>query len=193
MEDNLFERELIILVTKKAIREFEDLKRQAEKALHFLPMDTKITDSAYRKQYAIATEVRMRVLYDLRILRKQYDSENGTTLYADSVKDRLRRMSASRDLFRPHKSRVEQLNIPHLINHWRVITSNNYDSWQDVYVFDSVAKENVKHVMECAGIEVDGSTWTSAYDCTGRSFYYSAEFYVTKNRVFVVHRGAIDV
>jgi hypothetical protein len=85
----------------------------------------------------------------------------------------------------------EQFDSEHLVNFYR--QQEDFDSWYDLYIFNTTDLEIVKNELEEMYVEVDGSSWTSDYDCTGRAFFRACNFYQLENRTFVTQSGGLDV
>jgi hypothetical protein len=79
----------------------------------------------------------------------------------------------------------------YLINHFRV--EKDYDYWKSVYVFNTTNKENVLNDLDKMDIEIEGSTWTSPYDCTGRTIFRPCNFITLSDRIIVIQVGMLDV
>jgi hypothetical protein len=86
----------------------------------------------------------------------------------------------------------ERYTSENLINHFR--KHYDYDSWVDIYVFKKVDLEIIKNELEEElYVEIDGSSWSSPYDCTGRAFYRNCKFIELSDRFVVTQSGGLDV
>jgi len=79
----------------------------------------------------------------------------------------------------------------YLINHFYV--EYDYDYWKNVFVFNTTNIDLVRYELERLDIELNGSNWTSEYDCTGKSFYQPCKYYRLSDRIIVTQSGALDV
>lgn len=79
----------------------------------------------------------------------------------------------------------------HLINSFRNYIDD--DSWKDCYIFNTNDMEIVEKELEEMYVEINGSTWSSSYDCTGMAFYRGCNFYKSENRIYVIQSGGLDV
>jgi hypothetical protein len=79
----------------------------------------------------------------------------------------------------------------YLMNHFKV--ERDYDYWKNVYVFNTTDMENVLNDLDRMDIEIEGSTWTSPYDCTGRTLFRPCDFISLTDRIIVIQVGMLDV
>ena len=79
----------------------------------------------------------------------------------------------------------------YLMNHFTV--ERDYDYWKNVYIFNTINIDNVLTDLDIMDIETHGSTWSSPYDCTGRTFFQPCNFHLLNDRIVVIQTGALDV
>jgi hypothetical protein len=82
-------------------------------------------------------------------------------------------------------------NFKYLTNHF--YKEYGYDYWKNVFVFNTTDMNKVLKELEMLGINIDGSSWSSPYDCTGRAFYNPCKFITLSDRIIVLQSGALDV
>lgn len=82
------------------------------------------------------------------------------------------------------------LNNPQIINHW---TRYNGESWTTVFIISATSKHHAG-VIASQYINIDGHSFNSPYDCTGKPFTYQAEYIkLDSNKWAITQRGSIDV
>ena len=79
----------------------------------------------------------------------------------------------------------------YLLNHFTV--EKDYDYWKNVYIFNTTDMDKVLTDLDIMDIETHGSTWSSPYDCTGRTFFQPCVFHLLSDRIVVIQTGALDV
>jgi hypothetical protein len=87
--------------------------------------------------------------------------------------------------------KTNQPKPKYLINHFAV--EKDYDYWKNVYVFNTTDMDNVLNDLDKMDIEIKGSTWTSPYDCTGRTLFQACDFIPLTDRIIVIQVGMLDV
>jgi hypothetical protein len=85
----------------------------------------------------------------------------------------------------------EQFDSENLVNYFR--NQEDFDSWIDVYFFKKTDMEIIEKELEEMYVEIDGSSWSSPYDCTGRAFFRQCNFYELSDRIVVTQSGGLDV
>ena len=132
------------------------------------------------------------MLKEVKEYAKKFGEENFEGYYeTKEFKKKIRKIHKAIYL-KDRYSCFEKFDTKHLLNHFR--NQPSYDTWYDMYIFDTDDLEKVKKDLEEMYVEIDGSEpFYSEYDCTGRTMWSSCKFYQFKNRTFVCQSGSLDV
>jgi hypothetical protein len=89
-----------------------------------------------------------------------------------------------------YKERNSPLDNPNIINYF---TRYNGESWTTVFIISATSKHHAG-VIASQYINIDGYSFNSPYDCTGKPFTYEAEYIkLDSNKWAITQRGSIDV
>jgi hypothetical protein len=86
----------------------------------------------------------------------------------------------------------EKIKPKHLHNHFVVEYFDDF-YWKNVFIFNTTDMEKVLIDLNIMDIEIEGSNWSSPYDCTGRMFFQACDFITLSDRIIVMQSGALDV
>ena len=148
----------------------------------------KVSYEGLKKRIA---DTQKEMIKEVKEMVKEVGEENYKQYFeTKSFKKKMNKVKKAEYLLKNYSS-FEKWDSEHLVNFFR--NQDNYDSWNDFYVFDTLDMEIVENELEKMYVEIEGSSWSSDYDCTGRAFFRPCYFYKCGNRIYVTQSGGLDV
>ena len=131
-------------------------------------------------------ETQMKMIEEVKTYGENYEDYYETKEF----KKKIQKMKKAIYLKEKYSS-FQIYDSEHLLNFNR--KQDDYDSWYDLYIFNTNDMDIVVKELEEMYVEIDGSSWTSDYDCTGRAFFRPCRIFQMENRIFVTQSGGLDV